>query len=310
MKGKNFKKTRALLMGTMLGASLLVPYGGNAGTVEASGVDGKCSITIDANINQGSNNLAYGTGKCKDHVFGEYANGNYVIYGAEFKHVKNGQVELIRIPPFETYELTVYTVKPGEKPKPEPKPEPKPDAGIVFSDVPKSYWAYKDIMKMHDEGVIYGYTDGTFKPHQSISRTHVAMLFARSLELKPIREGKEFRDVSKSHRAYADIQKVYRAGIFDGKGNGDFGVEDNLTRAQMAKVLTNAFDLELYKGNVFSDVGESHWAKDYVSTLYKSGITVGSNGRYLPNDYVSRAHYAVFLNRALNQDGLQKPEVK
>lgn len=177
-----------------------------------------------------------------------------------------------------------------------------------FTDVGKGYWAYKEIMDMKKDGIINGYPDGTFKPANSISRVHVASLFTRGLNLKPIREGKEFTDVPKTHLYYEDIQKVYRAGIFDGKPDGSFGVGDNLSRAQMAKVLYYAFNLESHKGYIFSDVTEKNWAKDYIASLYVSGITTGSNGLFRPNGTVSRAEYATFLHRALYPEQAPVPE--
>lgn len=179
---------------------------------------------------------------------------------------------------------------------------------IDFKDVPKTHSFYKEINTMRDEGIIKGYPDNTFKPTQPISRVHVASLFVRSLDLKPVRPGKEFKDIPKSSVYYKDVQTVYRAGIFDGNTNGTFGANDNLTRAQMAKVLVNAFNLDLQKGYIFDDINSSHWAKDYIATLYTSGITVGSNGKYLPNDSVTRAHYSAFLYRALHPEDAPKPK--
>lgn len=177
-----------------------------------------------------------------------------------------------------------------------------------FKDVSKKHSAYIEIMEMRDQGIIAGYPDNTFRPAQAISRVHVASLFVRSLDLPPVRAGKEFKDVPKTSPYYDAVQTVYRAGIFDGNSNGKFGINENLTRAQMAKVLVNAFDLKIEKGYIFSDVGEKHWAKDYISSLYMSGITVGSDGKFMPNAPVSRAHYAAFLYRALNPELAPKPD--
>ena len=176
-----------------------------------------------------------------------------------------------------------------------------------FKDVPKNHSAYKEIMEMRADGIISGYPDNTFRPAQSISRAHTAALFVRSLNLKPVRAGKEFKDVPKSHPYYNEVQTVYRAGIFDGKPNGTFGINDNLSRAQMAKVLVNAFGLKVKTGYIFTDIGADHWAKDYIATLYLHGITTGSNGKFMPNAPVSRAHYAAFLYRALNPDKAPVP---
>lgn len=64
----------------------------------------------------------------------------------------------------------------------------------------------------------------------------------------------------------------------------------------MAKVLVSAFGLDIQKGYIFNDVFVNNWAKDYISTLYMNGITVGSNGKFMPNEPVSRVQYATFLS--------------
>ncbi|WP_194841515.1 S-layer homology domain-containing protein [Sporosarcina obsidiansis] len=178
---------------------------------------------------------------------------------------------------------------------------------VDFKDVSPEQGMYTEIMQMRDEGIISGYPDNTFRPSQAISRVQVAALLNRSLDLKPVREGKEFKDVPKTSPHYENVQAVYKAGIFDGNSNGTFGAADHLTRAQMSKVLVNAFNLKIEKGFIFDDINESHWYKDYVATLYSNGITAGDNGKFLPNDRVTRAQYAAFLFRSLYPENAVKP---
>lgn len=177
-----------------------------------------------------------------------------------------------------------------------------------FLDVPKTHLMYKEIMTMRTEGVINGYPDNSFRPSQAITRSEVAALSVRSLDLKPIRAGKEFKDVPASSVHYENVQAVYRAGIFDGNTDGTFGISDKLTRAQMSKVLVNAFGLKVEKGYIFEDIAENHWYKDYVATLYVNGITMGCQGKYMPTQSVTRAQYATFLFRALHPEQVTKPE--
>lgn len=174
---------------------------------------------------------------------------------------------------------------------------------VSFTDVTENHIYHDIIYEMKKEGIINGYPDGTFKPSQEIKRSHVVSLLARALPLEPVREGKEFKDVPNSHYYYEDIQKVYRAGIIDGiKDN--FNPEQALTRVQMAKILTNAFDLQVKAEYDFADVPSTHWGNQYVRALYSNGITTGSGekGYFKPNGKVDRAHYAVFLHRLLNVD--------
>lgn len=171
---------------------------------------------------------------------------------------------------------------------------------IDFKDVPKNSYGYTEIMSLKDRGFINGYLDGTFKPNTAIKRMHVAALFDRSLDLKPIRQGAEFKDVPKTHPYYHEIQNVYRAGIFDGDIDGKFNPNAILTRVQMAKILDIAFNLEPYTAIKFSDVPLGHWSEKHISTLHKYNIMPGSNGKFNPSGKVTRADYAVFLYRALD----------
>ncbi len=51
-----------------------------------------------------------------------------------------------------------------------------------FSDVPNDYWASKEIAKAAKLGWIKGYTDGTFRPKNNITRAEVMTLVNRVLE--------------------------------------------------------------------------------------------------------------------------------
>lgn len=169
-----------------------------------------------------------------------------------------------------------------------------------FIDVPVTHPYFKEIQTMKEKKIINGFPGNIFNPTAAISRQHVASLIYRSgVSLIPIREKVEFADVPESHPYYTEIMALYQAGIIDG-ANGMFNPKNSLTRAQLAKILVNAYKLELQPENLkpFSDT-ENHWAKDFINILSSNGITTGSNGRFNPNDQVSRMHYATFMYRTI-----------
>lgn len=168
-----------------------------------------------------------------------------------------------------------------------------------FKDVPKNAFGYEEIMSLKERGYINGYLDGTYKPSALISRKHVMVLFDRSLDLKPVRKGIEFKDVPKNHAYYNEIQRMYRAGIVDGDINGRFNPDALLTRVQIAKILDLAFQFEPRTTIRFSDVHSGHWSEKHISTLHTHRIMTGTNGKFYPSNHVTRADYAVFLYRAL-----------
>lgn len=170
----------------------------------------------------------------------------------------------------------------------------------TFSDVPESHIYYDVITDMTEKGIINGYSDNTFKPRNEVTRAQVAAMLNRSLKLEIKRGEFQFEDVKVTNPYYADIQAVYQAGIFDGT-NGKFNPYDSLTRGQMAKVLTLAFELKETSDKQFSDT-LAHWSNEYVKTIYKYGITTGvTENEYRPNEKVKRQNYALFLHRALLQ---------
>lgn len=61
----------------------------------------------------------------------------------------------------------------------------------------------------------------------------------------------------------------------------------------------------------FEDVPESHWAYAWIETLYSLGITTGCSTsplQYCPEDAVSRAQMAIFLERSMHGVDFVPPE--
>nr|WP_198044619.1 S-layer homology domain-containing protein [Lysinibacillus timonensis] len=170
-----------------------------------------------------------------------------------------------------------------------------------FTDVPFSHPYYEQIETIKKRKIVNGYTDGTFKPHDFIKREHAFLMLAAvdEINLSKVRTTREFDDVSTTNPYYEQIKLMYEAGIVDGD-RGDMKPKFTLTRAQLATILVKAFDLKM-KGEVkeFSDVSPSDWSYPYVQILASNGITIGSNGKFLPNAPVTRQHFVLFIARSL-----------
>jgi hypothetical protein len=54
-----------------------------------------------------------------------------------------------------------------------------------FTDVPESHGSFKYIQKVTEEGIASGYSDGTYRPSQSVNRAQMAAFIGRAfLEMK------------------------------------------------------------------------------------------------------------------------------
>ncbi|WP_342538674.1 S-layer homology domain-containing protein [Sporosarcina sp. FSL K6-1540] len=172
-------------------------------------------------------------------------------------------------------------------------------AATQFSDVGK-HWAKSEIMYLSDRNIIGGYSDGTFKPNEPITRSQAASMLIKALKI-PLTENTSvaFKDVSKKSPYYQILATVNEKGILRGD-NGYMRPGEKTSRAQMAAILRRAFDMPLDKQATFIDVTPSHWAYQDINGIAKQRVAGGSNGKYMPSDSVTRAQFSAFLVRAMD----------
>ncbi|MFC3882168.1 S-layer homology domain-containing protein [Bacillus songklensis] len=178
-------------------------------------------------------------------------------------------------------------------------------AATTFSDVSM----YKEeIGYLTDQKIINGYPDGTFKPDQPIKRLQAVQMILREMGISDTNApNPNFKDVKPGDYGYGDIATAVDLGIISGKQDGTFEPWGTLTRAQMAKILVNAYKLRGIYPYDFKDITPDSWAFEYISPLAANNITTGyGDGTFRPNLPLSRAHFSVFMARLLNSDF--KPE--
>ncbi|WP_177194686.1 S-layer homology domain-containing protein [Alteribacillus iranensis] len=185
---------------------------------------------------------------------------------------------------------------------------PVVEAERSFQDIPESYWAYEEMEEMAEKGIVNGYPDGTYRPQTPVTRSQSAVIIGRALEIDVGgRPDPGFEDVSKEMSSSPYIAALVEEGVFDQASH--FRPGESLTRAQMAKVLTEAFDLKGTSSHSFRDVDEDHWAYSYVNTLLSNDITTGTSPTtFSPNDPVTRTHLAVFIYRVLDEESDEPPQ--
>jgi len=169
-----------------------------------------------------------------------------------------------------------------------------------FKDVTTKSPYYDIIHTMRDQGIVSGFEDGTFRANESISRKHAAALVSRAKKLPAVKSFVKFKDVSESNPYFNDIKKLQQAGIFKADAKGNFNPNQPITRAEMAKILTVSFDLKAKDAKDFPDVPKNHPSYNDVKALYSNGVTTGDDGLFKPDASLTRAHYAVFMHRAMN----------
>lgn len=176
--------------------------------------------------------------------------------------------------------------------------ENKASANIGFTDMSSSHWAYDSVNKMAHRGVVRGFPSGEFKPNQEVTRAQSAMFLSRALNVDISNvSGNPYSDVNTSVNGYAEIIAMNRKGVFATVDK--FNPYNDLTRAQMAKIIVESYNLKLEpNGKTFADVKSSHWANTYIRTIAEYGITTGiTPTEFKPEETVSRAQMVAFLDR-------------
>ncbi|MFP4235466.1 MAG: S-layer homology domain-containing protein, partial [Nitriliruptoraceae bacterium] len=109
-----------------------------------------------------------------------------------------------------------------------------------------------------------------------------------------------FDDVSGRH-AHA-IDCLVERGIVNGVGDGRFDPATTVTRAQFAMLVARVLDdlgesMPSPTNGVFTDVSARDTAADAIGQTVSAGISTGRlDGRFLPNDPVSRGQVAALLD--------------
>ncbi|KRE70101.1 S-layer homology domain-containing protein [Paenibacillus sp. Soil750] len=113
-----------------------------------------------------------------------------------------------------------------------------------------------------------------------------------------------FEDLS-GHWSKGDIESMAGRLLVNGDTEGRFRPDDAITRAEFAKLLTNALALP-DKGNsmTFRDVEPSAWYSRSLLTAVSFGLIKGYDGGvFRPDSFVSREEIAVILDRVLHLTG-------
>ncbi|MGY4688874.1 S-layer homology domain-containing protein [Salibacterium sp. K-3] len=169
-----------------------------------------------------------------------------------------------------------------------------------FHDVPRDYWAAASIEYLAGRDIVNGYDDGTYRPGKQLKRSQTASMLVRAFDLdRGDRPDPGFSDTPSDFHAIEDIAAVADEGLMTGSGD-EFRPNGQLTRAQMAVILVRAFDLEEREADSsFDDVDEDYWAQGAIETLASYEVARGSDGSFRPGEAVTRAQFAVFMERAL-----------
>ena len=170
------------------------------------------------------------------------------------------------------------------------------DTKGTFIDSQNS-WATPYIQEAVSLGLLKGYSDGTFKPSNKLTRAQAVSIITRALQLTATTNA-PYTDTTKLAAAtQKEIAAAYEAGIIKLNG-GRFDPHGEITRIQLGLMLVRAYSVRhtpfmeetatSYKDTVHFGTEE----QQALNFLAHYNIATGSDGLFRPYDATTRAQMA------------------
>lgn len=151
---------------------------------------------------------------------------------------------------------------------------------------------------------VIGYTDGTIRPNNDISRAEVATIFFRLLtdeaRTQYDKTTSSFSDIKDGAWCCRAIATLTNMGIIKGYTDGSFQPNKSITRAELATIIARFAKLDV-NTKTFSDI-TGHWAQKNIELAAGNGWINGyEDGTFRPNNNITRAETFAMINRVLDR---------
>ncbi len=109
--------------------------------------------------------------------------------------------------------------------------------GYIFKDVKSTDWSAQYIQSAYDNALVLGYDNGTFRPNNPITRAEALKILIEASGTVESNYVAEFPDVNNSSWYAKYVNYAVEAGIVNGYGDGTFGPNKFISRAEVAKIV-------------------------------------------------------------------------
>ncbi len=176
---------------------------------------------------------------------------------------------------------------------------------IPFTDIETKDWYYDSIRYVYSNGMMNGVDDTVFSPDTETSRAMAVTILWRMEGSPIVQNPMDFADVAPGQWYTEAIRWASSEGIVNGYSTTVFGVNDTITREQMAAILCR---YAAYKGHdisadtdmsVFHDASSvNDWALEAMKLSVDCGLIQGTGEDTLhPLGSATRAQTATILMR-------------
>lgn len=199
-----------------------------------------------------------------------------------------------------------------------------------FPDVPSDHENAAAIAWLQLEGVVQGYTDGSFKPDKLVNRAEFLKMLYETIGMEGHDPQLSFPDVPANEWYTKYVKEAFYTKVAVGYDDGYFRPDNNINFVEAVKVVMNGFfdvdDLygdgsdytpcddtsHDYNGDLtkFGGIDTTAWYWKYLYVAdgmcilnfdHAANASVAYSASYDPSVYITRADMAELLYRAHNQ---------
>ena len=147
---------------------------------------------------------------------------------------------------------------------------------VKFVDVPENSYYAKAVDWAVLNGITTGVNDTHFAPDASCTRAQAVTFLWRALGCpEPTATKSEFTDVAEGAFYFKAVLWAAENGVTNGYGDGKFGVNDTVNRAQMVTFMERAMNGKAKTAESFTDVPEGAYYADAAAWAKENGISEG-----------------------------------
>lgn len=168
-------------------------------------------------------------------------------------------------------------------------------AQAATTDV-QGHWAQSAIERWQANGVVKGYSDGSFGPNKNITRAELVTIINAVLGFKA-QSGQPFSDVEASAWYAKSVSAARAAGYYEGFPSNKAKALDAVTRQDAVVLLAKAFQLKENGSVSFKDEDDiAGYAKTAVDAL--SDVLSGyEDGSFKPKGKLTRAELVAVIDK-------------
>ncbi|OPH54642.1 hypothetical protein BC351_30965 [Paenibacillus ferrarius] len=170
----------------------------------------------------------------------------------------------------------------------------------IYSDI-EGHWAEKQLRSWISQDLIKGYTDGSLKPNNEITRGEFMVLVNRLFQFNTT-TSISFIDLIESNWEYVDVQKAVKVGYIQGYEDQTIRSSELLSRQEAAVIIAHLLNLanDENAANVFKDaLTMAFWSKGAIGAIVSKNIIAGyEDYTFKPQANITRAEAVVMLDNA------------